>query len=275
MMMITYPPAERFMQQELVREVMQMPQYRQLHDVLDEVFRDPQVRLSLRHDWLAADTAAWNGRLAVPLVVAGSMIVLRRLMNWSYRGTTQELAGNVGWRWVCQVYDQPVPNYRTLHEREAKLSARTVRLINGRVVALAQRLGCTDASRVRLDSSVTESDIHYPTDSILLNDASRVLGRWLRRAAIVLPQVYAQTPDYFRDRRSHARRLAREIGHLTTRHPKKAEESAALVRLYRQLLEVGQALLGQVRQVLTHLAQSVAPLAQRLHTALSEYVPLV
>jgi IS5 family transposase len=276
MMMITYPPDERFMQNELVRELIQMPLYRHLHDALEELFRDPQVRLSLRQDWLAAESSAvWNGRPAVPLVVGGSLIVLRRLMGWSYRRTTQEVTGSVAWRWVCQVYAQPVPNFRTLQAREARLSARTVRLINARVVALAQRLGFTDASRVRLDSSVTESNIHYPTDSSLLNDAARVLSRLLRRAATALPQAYTQAPARFRDRHREARRLAREIGRLTARRTKNAEKSAVLVRLYGQLLGVIEALLDQVRQVVTDLAASVARPAQRLHTTLSEYLPLV
>jgi IS5 family transposase len=279
MLMITYAPDESFMHNPLVQEVMGMPRYHQLHDVLEEVFRDPQVRLSLRHDWLAGESqAAWNGRPGVPLVVGGSMIVLRRLMGWSYRMTMEQVAGSVGWRWVCQVYSQRVPNFRTLHKREAQLSARTVRLINARVVALAGRLGFTDGSRVRLDSSVTESDIHYPTDSSLLNDAARVLSRWLRRAGTVLPQAYAQDKAWFRDRHRQARRLAREIGRLTAqaaRKPKKTGKSAALVRRYGQLLGVVEALLAQVRQVCTELAQSTARTAQRLWAALSEYVPLV
>lgn len=276
MMMITYPPDERFMQQELVHEVIQMPLYRHLHDALQELFRDPQVRLSLRHDWLAADSSAvWNGRPAVPLVVGGSLMVLRRLMGWSYRRTAQEVTGSVAWRWVCQLYTQPVPNFRTLQAREALLSPRTVCLINARVVALAQRLGFTDARRVRLDSSVTESNVHYPTDSSLLNDAARVFGRLLRRAAAVLPQVYAHTPACFRDRHRQARRLAREIGRRAARRAKKTVESGALLRLYEQLLEVVQALLDQVRQVVTFLAPLVARPAQHLHMALSAYVPLV
>ncbi|MCL5994780.1 MAG: ISNCY family transposase [Chloroflexi bacterium] len=277
--MITYPQDERFLHNPLVQQMMQLPTYRQMHDVMDEVFRDPQVRLSLRHDWLAADSqAAWNGRPAVPLVVCGSLIVLRRWMGWSYRLAMEEVSGSMTWRWVCQLYYQRVPNYRTLQAREAQLSARTVHLIHTRVVALAQRLGFTDGRRVRLDSSVTESNIHDPTDSSLLNDAARVLSRLLRRAGAVLPQVYVQDKAWFRDRHRQARRLAREIGRLTAqaaRRPKKAGKRDSLVRRYGQLLGVVEALLEQVHQVSARLAQSKVRLAHRLHTALCDYVPLV
>jgi len=55
-------------------------------------------------------------------------------MGWGYRTMMQELKVNAGWRWVCQLYLEQVPNFRTIQEREAKLSPRTIRLIHEVVV---------------------------------------------------------------------------------------------------------------------------------------------
>jgi hypothetical protein len=38
-------------------------------------------------------------------------------MGWSYRTAMHELSVNAGWRWVCQLYLQPVPNFRTIQNR--------------------------------------------------------------------------------------------------------------------------------------------------------------
>lgn len=44
----------------------------------------------------------------------------------------------------------------------------------------AQRTKIEKASTIRIDSTVTESDIHEPTDSSLLGDSVRVMIRLLK-----------------------------------------------------------------------------------------------
>ena len=173
---IAYPVDEGFLRNPLVQRAQHDAQFRQLHDVLAAVFDDPKIQLAMRHDLLNADSqAAWNGRRALPLVVTGCLAVVRRLMGWSYRVLADQVNVSAGWRWVCQLYDQPMPNFRTIRDREALLKPKTVKLIQAKVVQLGQAVGVTTGTRLRVDSSVTESDIHYPTDSSLLNDAARVL----------------------------------------------------------------------------------------------------
>ena len=202
---ITYPPDESFEQNPLVHAVRTDPKYCQLHEVLGRVFSDPEVELSMRHDLAPPDTqATWNGRPATPMVVTGSLAVVRRLMGWSYRTEAEQVAGSAAWRWVCRLYYQPMPNYRTIRDREAELSAQTVQLINATVIEIAQALGFTDGSRLRLDSTATESPIHYPTDNRLLDDAARVLSRLVRRAGHVVPARVPEEKAWFRDRHRQA-----------------------------------------------------------------------
>jgi len=198
----------------------------------------------MRHDLLRADSqATWNGRPALPLVVTGCLAVVRRLMGWSYRVLAEQVNVSAGWRWVCQVYDQPMPNFRTIRDREALLKPKTIRLIQAKGVHLGQAVGVTCGTRLRVDSSVTESDIHYPTDSSLLNDAARVLSRLVRRARAVLDPQAAADKVWFRDRHRQARRLARQIGQLARKGRKTAEQSS--LKWYRQLLQVVTALVAR------------------------------
>src|SRR5262249_13997743 len=66
--------------------------------------------------------------------------------------------------------------------RWANLSgSETVAQLNDRVVDLARQRGVTRGPKLRVDSTVVETNIHHPTDSRLVGDGVRVLSRLLRR----------------------------------------------------------------------------------------------
>ncbi len=274
MFIIAYPVDRRFLCNPLVQLAQRDAKFRQLHDVLRAVFEDPKIQLAMRHDLLKADSqAAWNGRRAVPLVVTGCLAVVRRLMGWSYRVLAEQVNVSAGWRWVCQLYAQPMPNFRTICDRELLLKPKTLQLVLAKVVRLGQAVGVTTGTRLRVDSSVTESDIHYPTDSSLLNDAARVLSRLVRQArAVLAPQLQADK-TWFRDRHRQARRLARLIGQLARKGRKNTEQSSR--KLYTQLLQVVTALVAQVAYIQPRLARAASLAAVGLHELFNTYLPLV
>ncbi len=271
---IAYPVDAGFLRNPLVHLAQRDAKMRQLQDVLAAVFDDPQIQLAMRHDLLRADSqAAWNGRPALPLVVTGCLAVVRRLMSWSYRTLAEQVNLSAGWRWVCQLYAQRIPNFRTIRDREALLKPKTIQLILAKVVQLGQAVGVTAGTRLRVDSSVTESDIHYPTDSSLLNDAARVLSRLVRQARAVLNPQTAPDKVWFRDRHRQARRLARQIGQLARKGRKNVEKSSR--KLYLQLLQVVTTLVAQVTHLQPRLARLTNPAALGLHELFNTYVPLV
>jgi transposase, IS5 family len=271
---ITYPVDEGFLRNPLVQLAQRDAKFQQLHEVLAAVFDDPKIQLAMRHDLLKVDSqAGWNGRRALPLVVTGCLAVVRRLMGWSYRVLAEQVNVSAGWRWVCQVYDQPMPNFRTIRDREALLKPKTVKLIQAQVVHVGQAVGVTTGERLRVDSSVTESDIHYPTDSSLLNDAARVLSRLIRQARTMLDPQAAADKVWFRDRHRQARRLARRIGQLARKGRKNTEKSSR--KLYQQLLQVVAALVAQVAGIQPRLARLPRRAALGVQEMFAMYLPLV
>jgi transposase, IS5 family len=271
---ISYAIDHDFLTNPLVMQARQNVWYRQLHSVLEKVFTDAGVRLAMKHDLIAAESqAAWNGRPATPMMVTGCLAVVKKLMGWSYRTLMQEVDVSVGWRWVCGLYAHDMPDFRTLRDREAMLKPATVRRINDKVIAIAQAIGYTDGSRLRMDGTVTESNIHYPSDSSLLDDAARVLSRCVRRAGKVIGERRGVEKAWFRDRHRQAHRLARDIAQQARKVEKGGQNQR--VGLYRQLLQVIQALLDQVERVLKRLRAYRGRDAQRLVSTLDHYVPLV
>jgi IS5 family transposase len=277
MFIITYPEESRFLENDLVTLAQQTPQFRQLHDLLQAVCVDARVRLAVRHDLVPRRSkAATRGAPALAAQVTICVAVLRRLMGWSYRTTMEELNVNAGWRWVCQLYLERVPNFRTIQERETQLSPKTIGLIHEVVVETGKELGLTRARKLRVDGSVTETNIHYPTDSSLLDDAARVLSRWIRQARTQLQPRSAADKRSFRDRHRQAHYLARDISRVSRSKAKKGQDPGKSSRkLYKKLLAVVQALLAQVREIQTHLRQRQDSAAQRLNAELDPYMPLV
>lgn len=274
MFIITYPVDGAFLRNDLVWLAQQTPKFRQWHDLLQVVCDDARVQLAVRHDLAPAiRLAAKKGAPALPANVTVCLAVTRRLMGWSYRTAMQELNVNAGWRWVCQLYLQPVPNFRTIQNREAKLTPKTIRLINQVVVVLGQRLGVTKADKLRVDGSVTETNIHYPTDSSLLDDSARVLSRLVRQARDVVQSRSPTDKAWFRARHRQAHRLARDISRLTRSKAKNTGKSS--LKLYGQLLAVVETLVAQVAEIQPRLAGLNDSVAGGLNEMFDHYLPLV
>lgn len=193
MLIVTYPKDDTFLAR--VPFVLQI-EGKLLH--MDRLLDDPELILKVSNDLMhSAPQAAWNGRPATPVVVTLRCAVARALMGWSYDMAHHEIAGSVKWRWFCRIYDQAVPNHSTLRDRETLIRPQTLQRVHRRIVQLAQAEGVTQGKRLRTDGTVIETNIHYPTDSHLLSDSVRVLGRLLGHARRLLKPQTAREKKCF------------------------------------------------------------------------------
>lgn len=209
MLIIAYPRDERFLarvpfQFELDPELIEM----------DRLLDDRKLVLRITHDLLlSAPQAAWNGRPSTPAEVTLRTSVLRHLMGWSYATVHDEIVGSAKWRWFCRIYDHPVPNHSTLCDRERLVRSASLHALNNRLVGLGQERKVTRGRKLRTDGTVIETNIHYPTDSRLLSDSARILGRLCGKARDLLHPHTPAEKRLFRNRSRRARRLARQIAH--------------------------------------------------------------
>jgi IS5 family transposase len=179
---------------------------------MDRLLDDSKLVLQVSNDLLrSAPQAAWNGRPSTPVEVTLRISVARRLMGWSYATTHDEIVGDAKWRWFCRIYDQTVPGHSAIQDREQWIQAPTLHRLNDRLVHLAQKHGVTTGKKFRGDSTVIETNIHYPTDSRLLSDSARVLGRLCTAARQLLQPHSVTEKKSFRNRSRRAQRLARQI----------------------------------------------------------------
>ncbi len=212
----------------------------------DTLFAAVKADLSKRHP-----NSRRLGRHSTPVEVILRMLVVRRLYDWSYEATERNVSDSLVLRQFTRLYLEPVPDDTTLIRWAGLVGADTLGQLNDRAVELARTLRVTRGRKLRTDGTVVEANIRYPTDSGLLSDGVRVVGRCLRRAKAIVGGRWGAAGELFRDRSRSARRLARSIGETARRRG--AEAEAARKGAYRQLLEVAEASVrqaGKVRELL-------------------------
>jgi IS5 family transposase len=113
--------------------------------------------------------------------------VLQRVKAWDLRELRERIADGYTLRLFTTFDSQPVPKHDALHRAFCRLTPVTVRALNDAVVQAAVGLGLEDGRHLRVDTTVVETDIHWPTDSTLLWDAVRVLTRLVKRVGEHVP----------------------------------------------------------------------------------------
>jgi IS5 family transposase len=109
--------------------------------------------------------------------------VMKHLKGWSFRALERELRSNLVYRRFTHFDADITPEFTVFSRSFALLSPAVTAEIHQRVVSLACEQGVAQGRRLRTDSTVVESNVHYPTDSSLLGDGIRVLSRSLQRIA--------------------------------------------------------------------------------------------
>src|SRR5688572_9295757 len=166
-----------------------------------------------------------TGRPSTPVEVLLRMLIVRRLYGWSYAETERFVSDSLVLRQFCRLGLERAPDDTTLLRWAGLIRPATLDELLDHVVALARRLKVTRGRKLRVDSTVVETTIHHPTDSSLLADGVRMLGRLVRRAKPVVGGALAGVRDAFRTRTRSARRQLQRIHRLARRQGDAAEQA--------------------------------------------------
>jgi IS5 family transposase len=196
---------------ELMRQGLKLePLLQAIADVLDdheELVR--RISGDLRRGLKNPDT----GRSGMAPQEVLRSLVLMRVKNWDYRELRERIADGYTLRLFTGFRSRPVPKHHAFHRAFVRLTPATLRAINELVVKAAVDIGLEDGTKLRVDTTVVQTDIHHPTDNTLLWDAVRVLTRLLGR----LQRLVGQRLEGFRNRTRAARRRMLAIQRMSTR----------------------------------------------------------
>lgn len=235
---------------------------------LDRVLEDDELFGLIRDDLARRYPRTLTaGRHSTPVEVILRMLTVRHLYDLSYEQTELQVNDSLVLRQFCRVYFQVVPDHTTLWKWAAQIQPETLQAFNARVLAIAVQGQLTRGRKLRMDGTVVESPIHYPTDSSLLADSVRVLGRTLQRAKALIGEQSGLAQETFRNRTRSAKRTARQIGRLS--RGGQARTKAA----YRKLVGIARASMRQAKQVLAALQEQAPQAGRRLAETLSTFLP--
>jgi transposase, IS5 family len=180
-----------------------------------------------------------SGRHGLTATQVLRSLVLMRLKNWDYRELRERIADGLTLRQFTDFYCAPVPKHDAFQRGFIRLTPQTLRAVNDLVVRAAVELGLEDGGKLRVDTTVVQTDIHHPTDNTLLWDVVRVVTRLVRRLAKALE---LRRIKGFCDRTRAARRRMYEIQRMTTRQRHEQQ-----TRTYRVLIDIAEEVVGSAR----------------------------
>ena len=157
-----------------------------LHEVwmrqADRVLDDPQIVAPV-YEALAQrrPNSRSRGRPGSPAEVVLRLLVLKHVRNWSYEVLEREVRANLVYRDFTRVGGGKVPDAKTMGRWGMALGPAPIGQIHDRIVGIAQAERVVQGRRMRIDTTVVETNIHYPTDSSLLGDGVRVPTRTLAK----------------------------------------------------------------------------------------------
>jgi transposase, IS5 family len=145
------------------------------------------------------------GRPSVPIDTLLRLLYLKHRYGLGYESLCREVSDSISWRRFCRIgLDRPVPHPTTLVKLVRRAGPETVEELNAALLGKLAAGELLRARKLRVDTTVVEADIDYPTDADLLEHAVRKLGGLVRR----LKGRGAASRTRFRDRgRAVGRRM--------------------------------------------------------------------
>jgi IS5 family transposase len=201
-----------------------------------------------------------RGRPATPAEVVLRLLLLKHMRNWSYHVLEREVRANLVYRQFTRVGAEKVPDAKTLGRLALALGPEIIEQIHRRVIAIACAKGVVRGRRLRVDTTVVETDIHYPTDSSLLGDGARVLTRAMKR----ISEIAGWAGTRLRDRTRAVGYQVRQIARSSRSRVTLGQER--LRACYRKLLYHSARVVGQAKR----FAEEVATGRKRAHGLLEQ-----
>jgi IS5 family transposase len=170
---------------------------------------------------------------SIPIETYLRLMFLKYRYGLGYERLCAQVSDSITWRRFCRIgLEASVPDESTIRKLTRRCGPELIESLNRELLAAAHRRGEVDLDWVRVDTTVVEADIKYPTDSGLLTAATCRIASRLRRLRSAGVKVSAI------DRTSEARALQHSIGVWLRRRTDEAQ--AEVLVITRQLATLPQ-----------------------------------
>ena len=132
-------------------------------------------------------------------------------------------------RHFIRICNGPMMDFTTLCRMKNAISPQTWKKVNQALARHAVRNELIEGDQLRMDTTAVETNIHWPTDSSLLWDTYRVLGRLIEQTRDICPSCVG-------NRRLHLKRVKRLHTTICRKASKKPGSQDALKPIYERLI---------------------------------------
>lgn len=198
MLTLLAPQPESLWDESLPLEVKELPD-----DLaaLDVVLADPELLWPLVERWQrefreTGRLVLTEGRPTIALETYIRLMVLKQRYRWGYRTLVAEVSDSIHLRRFCRIsLGERVPDESTVRKLTRRIGAETVSEMTRALIVKATREKRFRPRAVRIDSTVIEADVKYPTDAGLASSGVRVLAREGRKLARLIKEKKARVRD--------------------------------------------------------------------------------
>lgn len=193
---------------------------------IDRLLADPALLAPIAAHWQAeADVSGrstvGHGRPTIAMASYVRLMVVKQRTGWGYETLVREVSDSLHLRRFCLIaIDRRVPDESTIRKLTRRLGSETIDEITRRVITKAQRESRFVGRAVRVDSTVIEADIRYPSDAMLALQGTRALAREGRKLAGMVKGVTVRV----RDRSRSVGRTVRQISKTLARRTGQAKD---------------------------------------------------
>jgi len=212
----------------------------------DALLEIVQTALSAR-----AQKSKTRGRTATTAEVTLRLLLLKHIRGWSFETVHREVRSNLVYREFTRIGGGTVPDDKTLGRIARQLGPEVIEKLHRRVVQIAQDRHAVAGRKLRVDTTVVETNIHYPTDSKLINDGVRVLTRVMQKVAQQAVDLKTKVRDRTRSVKRRMLEVARASRDKSERGRRKMQDA------YGKLLDAASRVVGQANKVSGEIAGTV------------------
>ena len=181
---------------------------------LDRVLSDEALLIPVAEAWALG--ALERGRPSIPIATFVRLMVVKHRTGWGYETLVREVSDSLHLRRFCLIaIDQRVPDESTVRKLARRLGPEVVAEITRMVISKAQRESRFLGRAVRVDSTVVEADIRYPSDAMLALQGAKSLtreGRKLQKLIGATARVRDRSRSIGKAVRAISKTLARRTG---------------------------------------------------------------
>ena len=202
------------------------------------------------------------GRPTVPIDTYLRLMYLKHRHGLGYETLVKEVADSLSWRRFCRIrLEGDVPHPTPLMKLTRRFGVATLDDLNRSLLDAAVEKKVLRSRRLRVDTTVVEADVRYPTDSGLCAHAVSRLTRAVK--AVKATGLAARTR--FRTRVKEAGEAIRRVSHTLGR----AGSRAAVDRITGELHQLANASATEARGVLERARRATGSPARRGKIALA------